>query len=178
MTLSDKIKQTIRIVPDFPKEGILFKDISPVFLNPELIRECDIALAEHWKGKGVDKILAIDSRGFLFGPQMAVNLGAGIVMVRKKGKLPPPVVGVSYDLEYGKATIEIVKSMINPGEVVIIHDDLLATGGTALAAAKLAAELGATVAGFSFLIELGFLNGREKLSKVAEDIHVVCAFND
>ncbi|MBX7241193.1 MAG: adenine phosphoribosyltransferase [Bacteroidia bacterium] len=176
MTLSEKLKQTIRIVPDFPKEGILFKDISPIFLNPELIRECDIALAAHWKGRGVDKILAIDSRGFLFGPQMAVNLNAGVVMVRKKGKLPPPVLEISYDLEYGKATVEIVKEMINPGDVVIIHDDLLATGGTALAAARLAMEMGAKVIGFSFLIGLDFLNGKEKLMNVAEDIHVVCSF--
>lgn len=178
MTLSNKIKSAIRIVPDFPKQGIMFKDIATIFLDPQLIRECDLALSEYWLDKGIHKILAIDSRGFLFSPQMATHLNAGVVMVRKKGKLPPPVIGISYELEYGKATIEVVETMISPGDLVIIHDDLLATGGTAHAAARLATSLGAKVVGFSFLIELAFLNGREKLREISEDIHVVCTFQD
>ena len=136
-----------------------------------MIGLCTHHLANHWKDLGVTKIIGIDSRGFLFGPQMAEQLHAGFVMVRKKGKLPPETIEVSYDLEYGTATLESVKSAILPDDMVVIHDDLLATGGTASAAAQLVTELGAQVAGFSFIVSLSFLAGREKLLKFSNNIH-------
>lgn len=178
MTLADKLKNSIRIVPDFPIPGVMFKDVSTIFLYPDLVAETAKALSAHWQGKGVDKILAIDSRGFLFAPMMAVALDAGMVMVRKKGKLPPETIGTSYTLEYGEAHIEVVKSSIQPGDRVIIHDDLLATGGTAKAAAELACKLGAEVLGFSFVIDLRFLEGYKSLLPIAEDIHAVLVYEN
>ena len=171
MSLSEKIQAHIREVPDFPIPGVLFKDISPIFLSPELMRECKMELANRWKDSGVNKILGIDSRGFLFGPQMAEELGAGFVMIRKKGKLPPETIEMSYALEYGEATLEAVKEALEPGDKVVIHDDLLATGGTAAATAELARKLGAEVLGFSFIIDLTFLNGQEKLKSFSDQIH-------
>ena len=171
MNIQTELGKHIREVQDFPIKGINFKDISPVFLNPSLIRTCALHLSRHWKDQGITKIIGIDSRGFLFGPQIAEQLDAGFVMVRKKGKLPPETIEVSYDLEYGTATLESVKSAILPGDKVIIHDDLLATGGTASAAAQLVESLGAKVAGFSFIVSLSFLNGKEKLLNYSDNIH-------
>jgi len=176
MNISDKINAAIREVPDFPIPGVLFKDISPIFLDPQLVRDCEEELANHWADKGVTKVIGIDSRGFLFGPQMAGRLGAGFVMVRKKGKLPPETVSVSYALEYGEATIEAVKGSIQAGDKVVVHDDLLATGGTALAAAEIAQKLGAEVVGFSFIIDLTFLGGGNRLKNVSEEIHSLVAY--
>lgn len=178
MTIADKLKDTVREIPDFPIKGVLFKDISTIFLHPSVVKECGEALAAHWKSQKIDKILAIDSRGFLFAPLMSIELGVGLVMVRKKGKLPPETIGTTYQLEYGTATIEVVKSSIQPGDRVIIHDDLLATGGTARAAAALATALGAEVVGFSFLIELGFLGGRKLLEEVNNNIHVIANYDN
>ncbi|MEO1451880.1 MAG: adenine phosphoribosyltransferase, partial [Bacteroidota bacterium] len=155
-SLSDRLRQTIREVPDFPIPGILFKDIAPVFLDPDLMQDCVEGLASPWRTSSPTKVLGIESRGFLFGPQLATSLGAGFVMIRKKGKLPPETIEVSYDLEYGQATLESVKGSLEPGDRVIIHDDLLATGGTAAAAAQLAQKLGAEVVGFSFIAALSF----------------------
>ncbi|MFN0202941.1 MAG: adenine phosphoribosyltransferase [Bacteroidia bacterium] len=176
MSLAEKIIAHIREVPNFPIEGVLFKDISPLFLNPQLVRECELAFAAHWLDKNVTKVIGIDSRGFLFGPQIACRLNAGMTLVRKKGKLPPPTVEISYDLEYGSATMEMVQDAIVPGDRVIIHDDLLATGGTALAAAKLAQQAGAEVVGFSFLINLTFLHGADKLQEISNDIHALISY--
>lgn len=173
MEIENLLKANIREVQDFPISGVNFKDISPIFLKPELIHLCIKTLADHWKGKGITKVLGIESRGFLFGPTMAAEMGAGFVIVRKAGKLPPETQSVSYSLEYGQAVMEMVKSSIQPGDVVVIHDDLLATGGTAAAAAELASSLGATVAGFSFLIDLTFLDGRKKLASLSDDIHTI-----
>lgn len=175
-SISDKIKANIREVPNFPIPEVSFKDVSTIFLNPQLIAECGKALSDYWQGKGITKVLAIDSRGFLFGPQMAIQLGVGMVMVRKKGKLPPETIAIEYELEYGTASIEVEKSAIQAGDKVIIHDDLLATGGTALAAAKLAQQLGAEVLGFSFLIELDFLGGKERLATISENIHALAVY--
>lgn len=163
MNLEATLKHHIREVPDFPKPGINFKDISPLFLDPNLMNAALEALVEPWKDKHITKVVGIESRGFLFGPQIAAALGAGFVIVRKAGKLPPETAQISYSLEYGNATIEMVKGSINLGDRVLVHDDLLATGGTASASAKLIQQLGAEVAGFSFLIELDFLNGRQAL---------------
>ncbi|MEO0896885.1 MAG: adenine phosphoribosyltransferase [Bacteroidota bacterium] len=168
--LSQRVRESIREVPDFPIEGVLFKDISPLFLDPQLVDSIRKRLIEKWSDQGITKVVGIDSRGFLFGPQMAVGLDAGFVMVRKKGKLPPETVSVSYELEYGSATLESVVGGLELGDKVVIHDDLLATGGTAAAAAQLIKELGGEVAGFSFLIDLSFLNGKEKLLPYSDQV--------
>jgi adenine phosphoribosyltransferase len=173
MELEALLKQNIREVPDFPIPGVNFKDISPIFLNPELIRSTAEALAAPWMGKGITRVVGIESRGFLFGPQIAVLLGAGFVIVRKAGKLPPATSSISYSLEYGNATIEVVNGSIGAGDNVLIHDDLLATGGTANASSELVKQLGGTVGGFSFLIDLQFLGGRKVLEQVAPDVHAI-----
>jgi adenine phosphoribosyltransferase len=176
MTIEEQLRSAIREVPDFPIPGILFKDISPLFLDPQLVRGCVEALAAHWRGQGITKVVGIDSRGFLLGPQIALALDAGFVMVRKKGKLPPETIEVTYELEYGNATLESVRAALHPGDRVIIHDDLLATGGTAEAAARLARQLGAEVVGFSFIAGLNFLSGREKLARIQPEIHVLVGY--
>lgn len=173
MNVADEIRSHIREVPDFPIPGVLFKDISPLFLSPKLMKLCHMELAKPWKDMSVNKVLGIDSRGFLFGPQLAENLDAGFVMIRKKGKLPPETLEMSYALEYGEATLEAVKDALKPGDKVIIHDDLLATGGTAAATAELARKLGAEVLGFSFIISLSFLKGEEKLLGHTDKIHAL-----
>ena len=176
MNLEALLKANIREVPDFPKPGINFKDISPIFLDSGLMQQAVDALVAPWQGKHVTKVIGIESRGFLFGPQIATALGAGFVIVRKAGKLPPETAQISYSLEYGDATIEMVKGSIQMGDRVLIHDDLLATGGTASASAKLVQQLGAEVAGFSFLIELGFLNGRAPLLDFSGNTHTVIKY--
>lgn len=170
MNLEATLKHHIREVQDFPKPGINFKDISPLFLEPKLMETALEALIEPWRDKHITKVIGIESRGFLFGPQIAAALGAGFVIVRKAGKLPPETAQISYSLEYGNATIEMVKGSINLGDRVLIHDDLLATGGTASASAKLIQQLGAEVSGFSFLIELDFLKGRQELMKFSGNV--------
>jgi adenine phosphoribosyltransferase len=173
MDLESLLKSRIREVPDFPIVGVNFKDISPIFLDPDLIKETAAALAAPWQGKGITRVVGIESRGFLFGPQIAAHLGAGFVIVRKAGKLPPETTSISYSLEYGNATIEMVKGSVAPGDRVLIHDDLLATGGTASASAMLVQKLGAAVGGFSFLIDLEFLGGRAVLTQHAPDVHAI-----
>ncbi|MEZ4825641.1 MAG: adenine phosphoribosyltransferase [Bacteroidia bacterium] len=177
MNFSEVLKSHIREVPDFPLPGINFKDISPVFLSPGLITQTASELSARWKSENITKIIGIDSRGFLFGPQMAAELNAGFVMVRKKGKLPPETLSVTYELEYGTATLESVVKALEPGDRVVIHDDLLATGGTALAAAHLAQKLGAEVVGFSFLVWLTFLPGYHRLSEVSPHIHAIVSYD-
>ncbi|GAB4417966.1 MAG: adenine phosphoribosyltransferase [Bacteroidia bacterium] len=177
MDLASTLKQHIRAVPDFPIPGILFRDISPIFLQPRLLDTCVAALAAPWQEAGITKVIGIDSRGFLFGPQLAVALNAGFVMVRKKGKLPPETISVTYELEYGNATLESVREALQPGDRVLIHDDLLATGGTAAAAASLAAKLGATPVGFSFLVDLTYLDGQRQLLPYGGRIHSLVQFD-
>lgn len=176
MTCKEKLLQTIRVVENFPKPGISFKDISPVLLNPELVYECVQEMAAPWKNKGINRVMGIESRGFIFGPMLARELNAGFVIVRKAGKLPPQTSSISYTLEYGEAIIEIPVDVLKPGDKVLVHDDLLATGGTAAAAARLAQMQGAEIAGFSFLSELDFLEGREKLSLFSGDIRSILNF--
>lgn len=170
---TETLAQHVRDVPDFPIPGILFRDISPIFLNPALMQRCQQALADPWRALGVTKVIGIDSRGFLFGPQMAVELGVGFVMVRKKGKLPPETVSVAYTLEYGEAELESVRTAIQPGDKVVIHDDLLATGGTASATASLVQKLGGEVLGFSFLIALDDLPGAEAVGAHSDRIEAL-----
>lgn len=175
-SLPDRLKAAIRDVPDFPKQGILFKDITPVFLAPSLVRQLVDTLAEPFQRQGITRVVGIESRGFLLGPMIAQALDAGFVLVRKAGKLPPETEAVSYDLEYGSATIEMPVNALRPGDRVLIHDDLLATGGTAAAAAELAQVRGAEIAGFNFLVELTFLNGRARLQPLAPQVVSVVGY--
>jgi len=156
------LKNHIRDIPDFPKPGILFKDITPLLANPAALKQCMNSLAEPFLNDGIKKVIGVEARGFLFAPSVAFELNAGVVPVRKPGKLPAETVSYQYELEYGTDTIEIHKDAIQPGENVLIIDDLLATGGTVNATIQLVEKLGGKVAGVAFLIELAFLNGREK----------------
>lgn len=161
--LIDDVLATIRDVPDFPKEGILFKDITPVLGHPVLFRRVIGWMREEWADAGVTHVVGMESRGFIFGTALAMELGAGFVPARKKGKLPYRTIGVEYDLEYGSASLELHVDAVAPGNRVLIVDDLLATGGTAAATVDLVRKLGAEPLAALFLIELGFLQGRNKL---------------
>ena len=160
----ERLRTTIRDVPDFPQPGILFKDITPVLADAELLMSAIDGMAAAFDGQKVDKVVGIDARGFIFGALLAQRLGAGFIPVRKKGKLPWKTRGVDYSLEYGTNSVEIHLDALSPGERVILADDLLATGGTAAAALDLIRESGADLLGSVFFIELAFLCGREKLS--------------
>jgi len=159
----DKAKRLVLDVPDFPKKGIIFKDITPLLASPKVLRE----LIEKWvkqnKKKGITKVVAMESRGFLFGVPVAIGLKAGFVPVRKPGKLPRKTLKETYQLEYGTDSLEMHEDAIKKGDRVLIVDDVLATGGTADAVRKLVEKAGGKVAGLSFFIELGFLKGKEKL---------------
>ena len=161
-TNCDHLKQLIREVPDFPKKGILFYDITTLLKDRVGFATLIDALSEHYLNAQIDSVLAIEARGFIFGPALAYRLNAGFVPIRKPGKLPAETVKWSYELEYGLDTLEIHKDAIKPGQKVIIVDDLLATGGTASACVQLAKSLGAEIAGLAFVVELDFLNGRGK----------------
>ena len=161
------VRQAIRDVPDFPKPGIIFKDITPVLLDPELFGLAARAMADPFGAADITRVVAIESRGFMFGAPIALQLGAGLVPVRKPGKLPAARERVNYNLEYGTDALEMHADAIGPGDRVLIVDDVLATGGTAEAAARLVRARGAELTGFSFLIELGFLEGRNRLAPVA-----------
>jgi adenine phosphoribosyltransferase len=159
----EPLKQLIREVPDFPKKGILFYDITTLLKDKLGFATLIDALAEHYLNKDIDLVLGMEARGFIFGPALAYRLNAGFVPVRKPGKLPAATASLSYDLEYGSNTLEIHRDAIQSGQRVIIVDDLLATGGTAGATVQLAKSLGADVCGLGFVVELDFLNGRDKL---------------
>ena len=161
--MSASLRSAVRDVIDFPKPGIIFKDITPILSNGDLFRESISLLCDTTGGVKIDKVVGIDARGFIFAAAVADRLGAGFVPVRKKGKLPWETLEASYSLEYGKNVVQLHKDAVQPGESILLVDDLLATGGTAAAAVKLLDELGANLIGISVLIELGFLNGREKL---------------
>lgn len=168
--LQARLKDTIRDVPDFPKAGILFRDITPVLEDPVLCHAVVEGFVEALSGRRIDAIAGIESRGFLFGMPLAMRLGVPFITVRKKGKLPYRTVSYKYDLEYGSAEIEMHEDVLRPGMNVLVHDDLLATGGTAAASAELILSQGATLAGFSFLIELSFLDGVHRLKPYNSDI--------
>lgn len=164
MTLEQKLKDIIRDVPNFPKEGIIFKDLTTVLLNPTLTTEVVTALANAIENKP-DAITAIESRGFWFGTLIAQKLGVPFIPLRKKGKLPAQTESIEYNLEYGSAIIEIHKGHIQKAWTVMIHDDLLATGGTALAAAKLIEKEGGKIHSFNFLVNLSFLEADKLINK-------------
>ena len=161
--MNNQLRSAIRDVPDFPIKGILFKDITPVLQDGKLFRLAIDTIADRHAGKKIDAVIGIDARGFIFAGAVAYKLGVGMVPVRKKGKLPQKTVVTSYTLEYGSETSEMHVDAIKPGANVIIVDDLLATGGTAMAATELVRQLGGKVAEIDFLIELTFLKGRDRL---------------
>ncbi len=163
---SDKFYKAVRDVPDFPEAGVVFKDITPLLLQPELFDGAVERLAEEYRHANVEKVMAIESRGFIFGAPIALRLGAGLALARKAGKLPWKRHRVEYALEYGTDVIEVHVDSISQGERVLIVDDVLATGGTAAAAKRVVAQAGGELVGMGFLIELRFLNGREKLDGV------------
>ena len=178
MTKSDLVYQlenTIQNIPDFPKPGIHFKDITPIFLNPKLYEEVIEDLANFSRGK-VDAVCGIESRGYLFGIAIAVALEVPFILIRKKGKLPPPFISEKYDLEYGSEEIEMRTGHLKPGQRILIHDDLLATGGTTEAAASLVEKQGATVAQFSFLIELEELHGVKRLNHLEAEVYSIIKY--
>ncbi|MFV1447730.1 adenine phosphoribosyltransferase [Maribacter sp. HS] len=158
-------KSFIRDVPNFPKDGIIFKDITPLLQSPEMLNKTTEALAQLVNDQKIDKVVGMESRGFIFGPLLASKLNAGFVPIRKPGKLPSTTLSETYDLEYGKDTLEIHTDSIQKGDMVLIHDDVLATGGTASAACKLVEKLGGTIVQCNFLIELTFLEGISKIEE-------------
>lgn len=172
--MSETLYRLVRDVPDFPKPGILFRDITPVLLNPQALGEAVERMAQPFRNRGITRVLAIESRGFLFGSPIALALGAGLVIARKPGKLPAQSVRVEYALEYGKDALEIHRDGLGARDRVLVIDDVLATGGTAAAAAQLVAKGGGVIAAFSFLIELADLGGRGKLGELP--VHAVLRY--
>jgi adenine phosphoribosyltransferase len=162
--MTESLKQMIRDVPDFPKQGILFKDITTVLADGASYRKVIDLLAERYQGRGIDRVVAVEARGFILGAPLAYKLGAGFVPVRKKGKLPYKTLQTSYDLEYGQDTLEIHEDALVKGHKVLVVDDLLATGGTVGAVVNLVERLGGSVEELAFMIELEFLHGRAKLA--------------
>ncbi len=173
--LIEKLEQTIQNIPDFPLEGIQFKDITPIFLDPKLYESVIDDLANFSRGK-VDAVCGIESRGYLFGIAIAVALEVPFILIRKKGKLPPPFISEKYELEYGFAEIEMKEGQLKPGQRILVHDDLLATGGTTEAAAKLVEKQGAIVTQFSFLIGLKDLKKKKKLEKFNAEVYEILQY--
>ena len=159
------LNRYIRDVQDFPKEGIVFKDITPLLADPKAVKECMALLINNLRERKIDKVVGVESRGFFFATLLAYELGAGFVPVRKPKKLPYDKVSVSYELEYGSDTLEMHTDAIRPGDRILIHDDVLATGGTAKAVCELVEKVGGEIVQCNFLMELSFLNGRQKIGK-------------
>lgn len=157
------LSATIREVPDFPKPGIVFRDITTLLKDPEAFKAANNSLVQRYKGSKIDKVVGIEARGFILGASVALQLGAGFVPIRKRGKLPAPTIKEEYTLEYGTDTMEIHRDAISKGERILLHDDLLATGGTVSAAATLVERLGGDIVEIAFLVELTFLKGRDRL---------------
>lgn len=175
--IEKKIKAAIRDVPDFPKRGILFKDLTPILLDAKLCKDIVSEIIKQLKGIKIDAILSVESRGFFFGILLAQKLQIPFIPVRKKGKLPGDTIAYKYDLEYGTATVEIHKGHLKKGNRVLIHDDLLATGGTAAAASELVKMEGAKVAAFSFIVNLKFLKGEKILKKYSGKIFSLASYS-
>lgn len=159
------LNQYIRDIQDFPKEGVVFKDITPLLANPKAVRECMALLMNNLKDRKIDKVVGVESRGFFFATLIAYELGVGFVPVRKPKKLPFDTISASYELEYGTDTLEVHTDAIKPGDRILIHDDVLATGGTIKAVCELVERLGGKIVQCNFLMELSFLHGRDKISK-------------
>ncbi|WP_140938420.1 adenine phosphoribosyltransferase [Sphingobacterium lumbrici] len=168
--LEEKLKEVIRDIPDFPQSGIVFKDITPILKDQTLCKDIVLEFARRLKGVKIDVIAGIESRGFLFGMMLANHLNVPFVPIRKQGKLPHKTIAESYKLEYGQATIEIHEDAFQEGQHILIHDDLLATGGTVVAASKLIEKLGGNIAGYSFVISLDFLQSHGRLTRFSDQV--------
>ncbi|MDD3149854.1 MAG: adenine phosphoribosyltransferase [Candidatus Gastranaerophilales bacterium] len=171
--MPELVKTKIRDIPNFPKDGIIFKDITTAIKDAETFRRIINFLTEQFKNDNIDYVAGIESRGFIFGAPLAYNLNTGLVIIRKPGKLPAKVKRVSYELEYGTDTVEIHEDAIEEGKRILLIDDLLATGGTAAASCALVEKTGGILAGIAFVVELEFLNGREKLPQNAKIVSMV-----
>jgi adenine phosphoribosyltransferase len=174
LLVTDDLRALIRDIPDFPNPGILFKDITPLMADAAALATAVGALAEHARPLQVECVLAAEARGFLLGPALALELGTGFALARKPGKLPHETVSAEYELEYGAGRLELHSDTIRPGTRVLVHDDLLATGGTARALCELVEQLGGVVAGCGFLVELAFLGGRARLAP--HHVHALLAY--
>ena len=170
------VKDYIRTIPDFPHEGIMFRDVTTLFSDPRGLRLAIDQLLEPYVGQKIDKVIGLGARGFILGGAVAHQLGVGFVHVRKKGKLPGKTLSQDYKLEYGEATVEIHEDALEAGERVLIVDDLLATGGTAVAGIKLVEQLGAQVVSCAFVVDLPELGGRKVLTDMGLDVHTICDF--
>ena len=174
--VSFKLSSIIRDVPNFPKKGIIFKDITPLYANPSLCKECIEEIQHQFKNIKIDAIAGVEARGFITGILLAQGMQVPFIPIRKAGKLPAEKISTTYNLEYGTATIEMHLDSTSPGMQILIHDDVLATGGSASAAAHLIKESGANVAGFSFLVNLSFLGGIKKMEKFGKPIHSLITY--
>jgi adenine phosphoribosyltransferase len=174
--IEQQIKAAIRDIPDFPKPGIVFKDITPILKDAALCNKILDAIVGQLKDTPIDVVAGVESRGFLFGLSLAGRLGVPFIPMRKAGKLPFTIKQKAYKLEYGTATIELHTDAFEPGKRILIHDDLLATGGTVTAASELIQEMGGIVAGFSFVVGLGFLKGKERISPICDKICVLAQY--
>jgi len=174
MEAAEQLRKLIREIPDFPQPGIVFKDITPLMADPSGLALAVEGLADYARPLGIDCVVAAEARGFLLGPALALELGAGFVLARKPGKLPWDTVSAEYLLEYGSNQLELHTDAIGPGARVLVHDDLLATGGTAAALCDLVDQLGGVVVGCGFLVELAFLGGRERLAP--HEAHALLAY--
>ncbi|GAA4096742.1 adenine phosphoribosyltransferase [Mucilaginibacter panaciglaebae] len=174
--IDQQIKAAVRDIPDFPKPGIVFKDITTILKDPKLCENIINAFVDQLQGIRIDAIAGVESRGFLFGLTLATRLGVPFIPVRKAGKLPYTIRQKKYDLEYGTATIEMHTDAFEPGQHILLHDDLLATGGTVTAASELIQDMGGVVAGFSFVVGLGFLKGKERIAPISNKIIILAEY--
>ena len=174
--MSTDLASLVQDIPDFPKAGIAFKDITPLFLDPRALRQTVDALADYARSVEADYVVSAEARGFVLGGAVAAEIGAGFILARKPGKLPRATASVEYQLEYGVDALEVHADALSPGARVLVHDDLLATGGTAAALCDLVEGAGATVAGCAFVIELSFLGGRDRLAPHA--VHSLIAYGE
>ncbi len=171
------VKDYIRTIPDFPHDGIMFRDVTTLFADPRGFRICVDQLLHPYTGRRIDKVVGLEARGFILGGAVAHQLGCGFVPVRKQGKLPGAVISAAYTLEYGQAVVEIHTDAIASGETVLIVDDLLATGGTAAAGISLVERLGGAIVGCAFVVDLPDLGGRARLEGMGMAVHALCAFD-
>ena len=176
-TTMKTVQDYIRTIPDFPHEGIMFRDVTTLFSDPRGFRIAIDQLLAPFAGQDIDKVVGLEARGFILGGAIAHQLGKGFIPIRKKGKLPGKTIEQAYTLEYGEAVMEVHDDALQAGEKVLLIDDLLATGGTAEAGIKLIERMGAIVAGCGFIIDLPDLGGRKRLEKMGMDVHVLCAFD-
>ena len=173
----NKILESIRTIPNFPKEGIMFRDVTTLFSNPSAFKETINEICSYWKNKNLTKIIGIEARGFIIGSCVSLEIGLPFIPIRKKGKLPHDTIEESYELEYGKETIEIHSDAINSNDNVLIIDDLIATGGTALASISLVKRLEGSVSGCSFIIDLPSLYGKKKILDLGIEVQTLCEFS-